>query len=63
MGKLITYTCDKCCISTYQICNDQDRFPPGWYTLVTCMGRKVEYICHDCYEKMCQSGNGFLGGD
>lgn len=63
MGKLITYTCDECHVNTYQIHNDQDRFPPGWYTKVTNMGRDIKYICHDCYLKMCVFGNGFLGGD
>ena len=63
MGKLITYTCDECHVNTYQIQNDQDRFPPGWYTKVTNMGRDIKYICHDCYLKMCVLGNGFLGGD
>jgi hypothetical protein len=53
MGKLITYTCDECHVNTYQIRNDQDQIPPGWYTKVTHMGRKVDYICHNCYEKMC----------
>lgn len=63
MGKLITYTCDECHVNTYQIRNDQDHIPSGWYTKVTHMGRTVKYICHDCYEKMCKSDNGFLGGD
>lgn len=63
MGKLITYTCDECHVNTYQIRNDQDQIPPGWYTKVTHMGRTIKFICHDCYEKMCISDNGFLGGD
>lgn len=63
MGKLITYTCDECHTNHYEIRNDPDHIPPGWYTKVTHMGRTVKYICHDCYEKMCKSDNGFLGGD
>lgn len=63
MGKLITYTCDECHINQYLIQDSPDHYPPGWYTKVTHMGRKVKYICHDCYMKMCKSDNGFLGGD
>lgn len=63
MGKLITYTCDECHVNQYLIQDAADHYPPGWYTKVTHMGRKVRYICHDCYLKMCKSDNGFLGGD
>lgn len=63
MGKLITYTCDECHVNTYQVINDQDHIPPGWYMKVTHMGRSIKFICNSCYKKMCTSDNGFLGGD
>lgn len=63
MGKIIKYTCDECHVNQYLIHNSEDHYPPGWYKKVTHMGRKIRYICHDCYEKMCKSDNGFLGGD
>lgn len=63
MGKLITYTCDECHVNQYLIKDAPDHYPPGWYKKVTHMGRTVKFICHDCYQKMCRSDNGFLGGD
>ena len=63
MAKVITYTCDDCQKAKYQIINDQDKFPPGWYSSISNMGRSVKILCPDCYKRMCMTDNGFLGGD
>ena len=64
MGKQIIYSCDGLgCSSEVKMANIPDQIPKGWYTKVSHMGRTVEYLCPECYRKMCKSDNGFLGGD